>query len=116
MTLTFRLFFVLERIFGRPFPSRICFLDVRRFLHGRRRDDIIGMTSLVGHPRSGLDDEPFARKIAGIARSPPRLTHWLGKRLPEQIMSSARFLTVVSAAATSCLSAADWAMSGSRSL
>jgi hypothetical protein len=29
MTLTFRLFFVLERIFDRPFPGRIYFLDLR---------------------------------------------------------------------------------------
>jgi hypothetical protein len=28
MTLTFRLFFDLERIFGGPLPGQICFLDV----------------------------------------------------------------------------------------
>ena len=69
MTLIFRLFFVLEWIFRGPFPGRICFLDLDRFLHGRRRDGVIGMTGLVGHPRGGLDDEPFAGKIAGIGRS-----------------------------------------------
>ena len=70
MTPAFRLFFVPERIFGRPFPGRICFLDLRGALHRRWRYGLIGVTGFIVTRVSASTMSHFPGTFARMGRGP----------------------------------------------
>jgi hypothetical protein len=55
-----------RRTFGRPFPSQICFADVRYIVHRLVRDRLEGLTPAVSNTNGGTDLQPHGTEIAGV--------------------------------------------------
>src|SRR5215510_16455546 len=54
------------REFGRPFPSQICFADVRGIVHRLGRDRLEGLATAVSNTNGGMDLQPHGAEIASV--------------------------------------------------